>query len=39
VERMDWWMDEESTRKNAEDDFLLRTKNLRSTAKKGAKSN
>ena len=29
VERMDGWMDEKSTRKNAEDDFLLRVKNLR----------
>jgi hypothetical protein len=39
VERMDGWMDGKSTRKNAEDDFLLRTKFFRSTTKKGAKSN
>jgi hypothetical protein len=33
VERMDGWMDEKSTRKNAEDDFLLRVKNLRYSEK------
>jgi hypothetical protein len=39
VERMDGWMEGKSTRKDAEDDFLLRTKKFRSTTKKGAKSN
>jgi hypothetical protein len=38
VERMDGWMDRKSTKKNAEDDFLLRAKIFRSTTRKGAKS-
>jgi len=36
---MDGWMDEKSTRKKHEDDFLLRVKILSAAAKKGAKSN